>query len=439
MASGSGEESVADTSYKFDPAFEAVIVAAMLRYPKFYGSIGHAIEPAGLEDSTNQLIVKAVRAIAKDTGSPPSDMRTLLQRVHRWEEDGNVTQAQTNAVVDFVLEPIRLPPVEEIVAEVKPVLQRRLQTEAVRAAIAEHAKRGDFASVKRLLHQAESLGEIDAGVGLRLGEALFPEIEAQHAADRLPTGIEELDIGLDGGLPRGCLGAFAAPPGGGKSMFLNHVTAKAARKGYFVCVASLEINRAGWLTRLVANLTGEPITKIASTDFARARRLLNKMYPVLGTVIVKDFPAKLTSMKDITKWVDECAEEEGHQPHLLVVDYADKCKSHLADDARRGDYDSQGTIYETMRLFVHERQMWGWTASQPRRGATKEKRRRIELDDLAESNKKAHVVDLLITGNRQEDQIDYFVAKFRYGKSDFAVGPLPHAWEVGQMVPVVGT
>lgn len=430
---------MADASYKFSKVFECVVVAAMLRYPKFWATIGHAIEPAGLEDELHQLIVKAIRAVAKDTGNPPRDMRTLLQRVQRWEDDGNVSHEQVSAVFDFLLEPQTLPPMDEIVAEVKPILQRRLQTDAVRAAIAEHAKRGDFASVKKLLHQAESLGSVDHGVGLRLGDAMFPEIEEQHAADRLPLGITELDIGLDGGLPFGCLGVFAAPPGGGKSMFLNHVTATAARKGYFVCVASLEINRSAWLTRLLANLTGEPISKIAATDFARARRILSKMYPVLGTVIVKDFPAKLTSMRDITSWVDECAEDEGHSPHLLVVDYADKCKSHLVDDQRRGEYDAQGTIYETMRLFVFERQMWGWTASQPRRAAAKEKKRRIELDDLAESNKKAHVADLLITGNRQEDQLDYYVAKNRYGKSDFAVGPLPHAWEVGQMVPIEGT
>lgn len=428
---------MADTSYKFDRGFETVIVCAMLRYPKFYGAIGHAIDPAGLEDPTNQLLVKALRAIAKDNeGTLPTDLRTIMQRVHRWEDDGNVTKEEADAVVDFLIEIPTIPPMEEIIAEVKPILQRRLQTDAVRAAIAEHANRGDFASVKRLLAQAESLGNVDAGSGLRLGDQMFTEIEAQHAADRLPIGITELDIGLDGGLPRGCLGVFAAPPGGGKSMFLNHVTGTAARKGYFVCVASLEINRAAWLTRLLANLTGEPISKIAATDFAKARRLLHKMYPVLGTVIVKDFPAKLTSMKDIVAWVDDCAKEEGHSPHLLVVDYADKCRSHLVDDQRRGEYDAQGTIYETMRLYVHEKQMWGWTASQPRRSAAKEKKRRIELDDLAESNKKAHVADLLITGNRQDDQIDYNVAKNRYGKSDFAVGPIPHCWEVGQMAPV---
>jgi hypothetical protein len=91
-------------------------------------------------------------------------------------------------------------------------------------------------------------------------------------------------------------------------------------------------------------------------------------------------------------------------------------------------------------LYVFEHGMWGWTASQPRRGAAKEKKRRIELDDMAESNKKAHVADLLITGQKTQegDEVDYFVAKNRYGRSDFAVGPLPHAWECGQMVPVKG-
>ncbi len=431
---------MADTSYKLDPAFQRAIVAATLRYPKFWPTIGHAIEPEGLDDELLRLIVKALRAIAKDIGGAPIDLRTLVQRVQRWVDDGNVTQEQLTDVVDFFLDAPTPPPMAELLAELKPVLRRRMEADAVRAAMAEYTNRGDFAQVQRILQRAQSLGEVEATTGLRLGESAFAEIEQQRQVDKLGLGIEELDIGLDGGMPRGCLGVYASPPGGGKSMLLNHVTANAARLGYFVCVASLEINRAAWIARLLANLTNEPIAKITSADFSVVRAKLNKLYPVLGTVIVKDFPAKLTSMKDITAWVDECAEEEGYRPHLLVVDYADKCKSHLADDQRRGEYEAQGTIYETLRLYVFEHGMWGWTASQPRRGAAKEKKRRIELDDMAESNKKAHVADLLITGQKTQegDEVDYFVAKNRYGRSDFAVGPLPHAWECGQMVPVKG-
>jgi hypothetical protein len=158
------------------------------------------------------------------------------------------------------------------------------------------------------------------------------------------------------------------------------------------------------------------------------------MFPILGTFLVMDFPAKLTTMPDITAWFMACAEEEGHKPHVLIVDYPDKCKSHLRED--QGEYAGQNTVYETMRLFGAEQNIWNWGASQPRRAAGKEKRRRIELDDLADSQGKARVADLVITGNKDAsgEMLDYFVAKNRYGKSEFSVGPFPHDWACGRMV-----
>lgn len=419
--------------YRLDAGFEAVVVLSTVKRSKFYGVIGHALEPDALGSKTHALILKAVRAIVKDLGHAPSHESTLIQRVRRWVEDGNVTQEELDEVIDFFLDAPALPPESEVVSELAPVLRRRMEADAVRLAMDEYAKKGDFDAVQRIISKAKNLGRQDTSTGLRLGTSAFTEIERLSNMDRLPVGIEELDLGLDGGLPRGCQGVYVGGPGGGKSMFLSSLAASAVRRGYFVVAATLELNRAAWMARLMANLTGEPIAKIMSADFENTRRKIEKLYPTLGTFIVMDFPAKLTTMKDLCGWFDSCAEEEGSKPHVFIVDYADKCKSHLRED--QGEYAGQNTVYETMRLFAAERSIWAWTASQPRRAAAKEKRRRIELDDLADSQGKARVADLVLTGNKTPDgeMIDYFVAKNRYGKSDFSVGPLPHDWACGRM------
>lgn len=419
--------------YRLDPRFESAVILSTVKRPKFYGVIGHALEPEALGSKTNALALKAVRAIAKDLGNAPTHENTVIQRVRRWVDDGMVTQEELNEVIDLFLDAPSLPPEAEVIAELTPVLRRRMEADAVRMAMDEYAKKGDFDAVQRIISKAKNLGRHDTSTGLRLGTSAFTEIERLKNMDRLPVGIEELDLGLDGGLPRGCQGIYVGGPGGGKSMFLSSLAAMAVRKGYFVVAATLELNRAAWMARLMANLTGEPISKIMSADFESTRQKIEQMYPTLGTFLVMDFPAKLTTMKDLCAWVDSCAEEEGHKPHLFIVDYADKCKSHLRED--QGEYSGQNTVYETMRLYAFEKGIWAWTASQPRRAAAKDKRRRIELDDLADSQGKARVADLVITGNKTPDgdMLDYFVAKNRYGKTDFSVGPMPHDWTCGRM------
>lgn len=421
--------------YRLDPRFEVAVVLSAVRRPKFYGTIGHAVEPEALGEETHRLIYKAVKAIAKDIGHAPSSDATVLQRIRRWVEEGSVSTEDLNSAIDFFIDaPRKIQPEDELVGELRPLLQRRLEAEAVRAAMEEYSRKGDFSIVQRILAQSKSVGRVDTNTGLRLGTGVFAEIDQLAAMQRLPLGIEELDFALDGGLPLGCQFVYVGGAGAGKSMMLAHVVAHALTLGLSAVVATLELNRVVWMARVMANLTGEPINNILRQDYEETRRKIEKMYPVLGTLIVKDFPAKLTTMPELMQWYDACTEEEGHAAHLFVVDYADKCRSHLRED--QNDYSGQNTVYETHRLFVAERRIWGATASQPRRKAAQEKRRRIELDDLADSQGKARVADLVVTGTKSQDgdMIDYLIAKNRYGKADISVGPLPHDWACGRMV-----
>ena len=89
-----------------------------------------------------------------------------------------------------------------------------------------------------------------------------------------------------------------------------------------------------------------------------------------------------------------------------------------------------------MRLFAHETKKWVSTASQAKRSAGKDKKRVIGLDDVADSINKVRVADLVITINGQ-DELEYAVEKNRYGRAGVRVGPLPHDFACGAMVPRV--
>lgn len=420
-------------TYGFTAQFEAFIAILSMKVPKFWGGIGHAIDVDGLSLEPAKLAMQAVRAIAKDLGHGPSSIASVIQRLQRWSVEGKITQKQIEAVQDMIEDSEAPPPAEEVMSEIVPVIRRKMQQQAVLSAAESYASRGDFEEVQRQINAAKRLGSHDVTVGTRLGTSSFAEIERKRTIDRLSLGIIDLDAGLGGGPPRGSLTVFVGGSGGGKSMMLSHAAANSMKAGLFVVYATLELPEETVLARVKANLTGVPINEILLGNSEKAREMIEEMYPTLGGFIVKDFPAKVTTVNDIREWVKNVEEAEGVRVDVVVVDYGDKLGSSSKNDKSR--YEVGDTVFEDLRLFMYEKGKWGLTGSQATRRAGKEKGRRIELDDVADSMGKVRVADLVVTLNNEDDMIKYFIAKFRHGASNWTVGPHPHDWGIGRMVP----
>lgn len=426
--------------YGLDPAFERVVAALLCSRPKFYGVIGHELDPSRFEVPVAALVVRAVLEIGKERGRGPADPVLVTQRLHRWVQDGVATREEVLAVVDLLDDLLdKLPPEQAVVDELAPVLKRTLQEETVRQAMDAYTKKGDFAEVEDLMRRAKVLGVHDHSTGPKFGLGSLKDIARLRQADRLATGILELDAGLGGGLPRGKAGMIVAPAKAGKSMFLTNQIATAMAQGLFVVEATLELNEEDQQTRLIANLTSIPIDAIVDgQDEPAIEAALAPLLPTLGVFRVKFFPAKVTAMADVIEWVGEVEREEGRKVDLLVVDYLDKLGS--SNKKHSGEYEIQGQAAEDFRLYCHGRGIWGWTASQPKRRDAKERQKRIEIDDIADSMGKARVMDLILTAHRpSEDEIEFFVAGNRHGKDKFSVGPFPHNLACAQVAPTGGT
>lgn len=419
--------------YGMLPEFERTVARMCAVNPKFYGRVGHALDPAALALPECALVLKAVRAIVKDLGQGPTAEMIVLQRLRSMRQDGKVTTDQIDAVIDLFLDGPPLPDITQVMGEVVPILKRRKEASAVRTAMDIYAQRGDMDEVVRILESAKKLGTADVSMGLRLGVASFDAMESVRFMDKLGTGVPELDSALNGGLPLGSLIVYVAASGGGKSMMLNHQAAHAIRQGYFTVYATLELSEEICSARITSNLTGIPISALLEGDHGEAREILQEMHPVLGTLLIKHFSPKVATVNDIKHWIAECEEVEGHKVHFDVVDYADKLGSTNRDD--KGEYAAQGTVYESLRIFNDETRKWGATASQATRKAGKEKGRRIDLDDIADSLNKGRVADIVVTLSKDGEQLIYNIAKNRHWTSDVVVGPLPHAWECGMMIP----
>lgn len=424
--------------YGLDPSFERMVATMACCRPTFYGTVGHAMQAERLAVAPAALALCAAQAHAKDTGRGASSPLVVVQRIRRWVTEGRQTQEELNDVIDMIDDHAdSLPDEREVAAEVVPVMTRLLHGETALAAIEAYKKGEGFDAVEKMIQQSRAIGVIDKSIGSKLGVGVLDNIAAMRQADRLGTGVLELDVRLGGGLPRGCTGLFVAPAKAGKSQWLINVSACALEQGMFVAMVTLELSEEDQQARLIANLTGMPIDAIADvTNRAEVERRLNEKLPTLGVFRVKFYPAKITTMEDIADWVKEIEAEEGRKIDALIIDYVDEMG--VTNKTLRSEYEVQGQAMRDVRLYVHGRSIYGWTAAQPKRRDVQTRTKRLEIDDIADSMKKGRIADLIITCIRpSEQEVEMFVAGFRYGEDKFSVGPLVHEFACARFVPRV--
>lgn len=434
--------------YGLEPGFERAVVWHACNSPRFWSSTGTHVDPDLLQLAPAKLAVQTARTIAQELGTGPASDLIVLQRLRRQLDEGKVSHAARQEVADLFEEASAAPPNEDaVIQELAPVLQRRKHNEVIKTAMDDYARRGDFARVASLITEAGRIGAVEQSLGRMLGEASSDLILGARAREKLPMGIIELDLLLGGGLPIGCEGLFIAGSGGGKSMALAHAAATGVRDQRFVGYATLELPDAVIHARLLANLFAVPIDGVLETPdgLRRALELWQQRAPKLGRCRVESFTPLATRVQDLVDWVHRCEDEAGRKMELVVVDYADKMSSPKGSAKKDdSDYNTGREVFEGLRLFAEREKKWLWTASQPKRGKSgegrKKDKRRLDLDDVADSMHKIRVADVVVTINPEDEEftlLRWFVAKNRLSKARQSTEPLPHDWEIGRAGPVL--
>jgi KaiC/GvpD/RAD55 family RecA-like ATPase len=434
-ASTSGGKSA---PYGLAPEFERGAVVALCRSGGLYAKLGSAIEADCLTHPLSVLALKAAQEYAKEVGKGPSSLLVVLQRLTRWRDNGKLTQQKIEEVSDYfdAAEDAGLPSDEAVLAEMTPILQQRARQSALRMAMEDFARGGDLQKVEQALSKARSIGRSSDVDGSILGGAAFDAIDALRLMDRLPTGISELDLLLDGGHPRGLV-VFVGDSGAGKSMALAHAAAEGVFQQLHVGIVSLELPEEVQLARVIANLTGTPINDLLNGRQQRAKDRLGQMMGTLGALTVRYFAPRATKVDDIFRWVEQREQKVGRRMDLLIVDYIDK----LGTGSEESTYQAQGNIADALRDYAMGKSMFCLTASQAKRGGGKGvagKGGGLDLQDVADSMNKVRVADAVITLRKDEDNatMDFFLAKNRLGKSRTGTGPLPQDESCGRIAVV---
>lgn len=426
-------------SYPFDATFERAVVALLVTSDRFYNLVGPHLDPARFTDAKAQLIAAEAKALYDQIGKAPGSSVVILQRLRVQHDRGKVTAAKLAACADYLCdaEDAGLPDVDVAVHQVADVLRRVEHQAALDQAFTTFAERGDMRAVAKRIEVVESIGKHDVSYGATF-EGFAEELEQRGAVERMSCGFRDLDVELDGGIPRGEFWFWLAGQKVGKSMALVQNAVIALSLGFHVAVATLELDVDKWRARVLGGLTGTPyqdILKYTSKSVAFERYAALKADPDinLGLFSIHKFGGHQTKLVEVTDWMKREEDRSGRKVDAFICDYADKLQGH---DTKLGMYEQMRDVYEGIRLWAVDNYAWALSASQASD--------RLPLGEMptanhcADSQHKARVTDGMIGITRQpkdENKVSAKVLAVRNGPGEGAeAGPLPNGFEYGCFV-----
>lgn len=448
----------AATKYGFNPSFESVIAVGLARFPALYGKIGKHLDSGRLATRPAAIILDAAHAIARDTGNGPSSEVIVMQRIRRAMREGKVSREELDACFDLFASTTTLPTEDEITVEAAAIIRKVVRREVTEELLLTLPKDGDTAGIAEKLADADRIGVVDSTHGATIGEgASIEDLLSGTSGIRLPSGVFDLDLAIDGGVTANTLSIAMAGPGTGKSMFLAHIAVEAMLRGMNVGLPTLELSEREQLARVLANLTATSNMRLVSADEtirsretrkaqARLAQILAAMRErgkALGRLYVKAFPADITTPRDLRDWISQIEVQQRTTVPLMVVDYVDL----LVDGKSSSQHESQKRCATELRAWAAESKepRWVWTASQSR-GRDDGKTEYLDISDTAESMGKPRIADLFVTFKRNGEtkegmseeapqKILGFVAKNRFGTSRRLVGPFETDFPHGRFTP----
>lgn len=437
--------------YGFDPAWERALTFMACSRPLFWGRVAHAVDPDELGAAPAKLAFTIAGVLFREMGRGPEKPLAVIQRARGMYVDGKVTHEEVLALAEYfdAAEDAGLLSEEALANELVPLLKKRMHKQAVHTAAEDVRHDRDLTKTQALIDKANRLGEVDESLGVSLDpDALLDELARLQDLEYLALGVTELDIRLDGGLRKGCLGVVLGGPGAGKSMLLSHIAANALRSGYFVAYATLELEAVDVTARVAANLTGLPTRALMRDSRAVAPRLREALVPTKYGIWQAHYFAPLaTTFPDVTSWVEELERRHGRPIDLLITDYGDKlgAPKTASKGEKESSYGTGRAVFEPMRHYAVGHKggpIWHWTASQATRKRDKsgsgQSKRHLTLDDVADSMHKVRVPDMVIgiEFNEAENQVLLGVLKHRHGEPGARVGPYPGDFATGRVVPI---
>ena len=203
-------------------------------------------------------------------------------------------------------------------------------------------------------------------------EQFYGEIQSNRF-EPIPTGIEQLDKALQGGLERRTLVTLAAAPGMSKTAISQYILENMAKDGHPVVYVNLEMDRAQLLSRSISRISHHMrelhiiSDDVTALDVKRGykwtpeqRKIVEYCMKYYGDVIAKNFyyvttnPENVGSitnrLSDILRKLEKITDElrkQGRPAPLVCIDYLQFIDFDMYEDGQRKP-DNADAIKQTL-------------------------------------------------------------------------------------------
>ena len=272
---------------------------------------------------------------------------------------------------------IDLLPIENITPDHHNWFLREFETfcrhKALEAAIIESTdllENQDYGTVEEKIKKAVQTGLVK-DLGLDYFENPKERLEwIKQQAGATSSGWKGVDQKLYGGMNRGEINIFAAPSGGGKSLFLQNLAVNWVLAGLNCVYISLELSEQLISMRLDAMVSGYGTRDVMKNIDDVDLRVRMKAKGA-GKLRVKQMPSGINT-NDIRVFLREYEIECGEKVDCLLVDYLDLMMPISAKISAENLFVKDKYISEELRNLAVERDILHATASQLGRSAVEE-------------------------------------------------------------------
>lgn len=239
---------------------------------------------------------------------------------------------------------------------------------------------------------------------------------------KIPTLLPILDQKTLGGPGRGEVWVVLGMSGMGKSQFLINIGASAIDQGFpvvYITIGDLDEVDVG--LRFAGRITLTPQDKILSSDPAFLRKA-DKLAQLKDRYLkIKYYDPGEIRPSNIKAYLSKLITVDNIKPALVIIDYPDEFNPYC-DDL----YTNGGRIYTELKAIAGQFKVLIWAASQVNRWTPKYKGDVITRSNIADSAKKVHKADGIVSINQTFEESNagkarLWVDKTRRGKQFFLV------------------
>lgn len=153
----------------------------------------------------------------------------------------------------------------------------------------------------------------------------------------VPTFSQVLNQYFFGGYPSGMLTVWYGESNIGKSTYLCNDAAFAFSQGYDVLYVTLELNKYEVLKKIMANLTGIPVSQLGLHSEEYFSNALKKISQ--SNIVILEYEAWSISSFDIQNTINDMITKNGFRPHIVFIDDINSMSSTKKSQEGKGHED----------------------------------------------------------------------------------------------------